>query len=137
MLAVHSPAVPERLELSFPADPAELASVRTFMRRWLAQSEGVEEEIAEILAATGEAAANAIEHGSQGNGDQVEIAGAFDDDAVDITVRDHGIWGEQSSRENGGRGLGLMRALMDTVEVAPGPEGTVVHLRRRLKARRA
>jgi len=135
MLALHSPPVHERLELTLPADPAELASMRTLMRRWLARADGAEEDVAEILAATGEAAANAIEHGSQPAGDQVEIAGVFDDGSVDITVRDHGSWVEQSSRENGGRGLGLMRALMDSVEVAAGPDGTVVHMRRRLGAR--
>jgi anti-sigma regulatory factor (Ser/Thr protein kinase) len=46
-------------------------------------------------------------------------------------VRDFGAW--RSPREGDrGRGLSLMRALMDTVDVVPGPEGTTVRMRRTL-----
>jgi len=46
-------------------------------------------------------------------------------------VRDKGSWRE-GTRAEGGRGLILMRALMDAVDVEPGPEGTTVRMRRRL-----
>ena len=50
---------------------------------------------------------------------------------VVITIRDYGAW--RAPREGDhGRGLSLMRALMDTVEVSPTPEGTTVRLRRTL-----
>ena len=48
--------------MEFPAEPAALASMRTLLRRWLKHAQGTEREIAEITTATGEAAANAIEH---------------------------------------------------------------------------
>jgi anti-sigma regulatory factor (Ser/Thr protein kinase) len=50
-----------------------------------------------------------------------------------VTVRDFGAWRppRQPSR---GRGLIVMRAAMDTVEVQPDEEGTTVVLRRRLGA---
>ena len=135
LLAVRSPVVEERLELTLAADPSELASMRALLRRWLARAEGTEDDVAEILAATGEAAANAIEHGSHAKGGQWELTGLLDGREVDITVRDHGSWREVGSRTTGGRGLGLMRALMDSVEVARGPDGTVVRMRRRIGAR--
>ena len=48
-----------------------------------------------------------------------------------MTLRDTGNW--RPSRADGrGRGLVLMRALMDVADVAPAPEGTTVTLRRRL-----
>jgi anti-sigma regulatory factor (Ser/Thr protein kinase) len=48
-----------------------------------------------------------------------------------ITVRDFGEW--RAPREGDqGRGLSLMRALMDAVEVTPSREGTTVLLRRTL-----
>jgi anti-sigma regulatory factor (Ser/Thr protein kinase) len=46
-------------------------------------------------------------------------------------VRDYGSWRPERGDERG-RGLVLMRALMDTVEVTPSAEGTTVRLRRRL-----
>ncbi|MBA2794285.1 MAG: SpoIIE family protein phosphatase, partial [Thermoleophilaceae bacterium] len=92
LLAVRSPVVEERLELTLAADPSELASMRALLRRWLARAEGTENDVAEILAATGEAAANAIEHGSHAKGGQWELTGLLDGREVDITVRDHGSW---------------------------------------------
>jgi anti-anti-sigma factor len=50
---------------------------------------------------------------------------------VSLVVRDRGQW--RSPREDGrGRGFLLMNALVDEVEVRPGPEGTEVRLRREL-----
>ena len=51
------------------------------------------------------------------------------DGAIVVTVSDHGRWRDPrpSSR---GRGLPLMRALMESVEVDPGAHGTTVTLRR-------
>jgi anti-sigma regulatory factor (Ser/Thr protein kinase) len=46
-------------------------------------------------------------------------------------VRDFGSWRAERAGDRG-RGLSLMRALMDTVEVTPTPEGTTVRLRRTL-----
>jgi anti-sigma regulatory factor (Ser/Thr protein kinase) len=46
-------------------------------------------------------------------------------------VRDHGVW--RSPREGDhGRGISLMRALMDTVDVLATPEGTTVRMQRTL-----
>ena len=58
-----------------------------------------------------------------------------DGSVIEIAVHDHGSW--RSEREDDhGRGLDLMRTLMDTVAVQPGDEGTTVSLRRRLGRRR-
>ena len=50
-------------------------------------------------------------------------------------VRDSGSWREPGNG-SGGKGLDLMRALMDDVTVDTSPDGTVVELRRRLGAAR-
>ena len=44
-------------------------------------------------------------------------------------VRDHGRWRDSRSGP-GGRGIEMMRSLMDEVEVTPAEGGTTVHLRR-------
>jgi anti-sigma regulatory factor (Ser/Thr protein kinase) len=50
---------------------------------------------------------------------------------VIITVRDHGAWRPPREGDHG-RGVSLMRALMDGVRVSPRPDGTTVRLRRTL-----
>jgi PAS domain S-box-containing protein len=132
LLALRSPRLSETFELDLGSDPGELAAMRAMMRRWLRQADGSDEEIAEILTATGEAAANAIEHGGAvTSGIPFQVSGALSDGHVEITVHDSGTWRE-GTRSEGGRGIVLMRALMDSVDVAPGPEGTTVRMRRQL-----
>jgi len=131
ILALHAPPVGERFTLTLPAQPGELASMRALLRRWLGQADGTDEEVAEILIAAGEAATNAIEHG--GNDAPFEVAGVMDGDEVDLTVTDRGSWREKSPERGGGRGLALIRELMDEVEVTRAVDGTTVRMKRRLR----
>jgi anti-sigma regulatory factor (Ser/Thr protein kinase) len=52
---------------------------------------------------------------------------------VVVTVADSGGWREKRDSDRG-RGLDLIRALMDSVDVSPGSDGTVVTMRKRLAA---
>ena len=131
ILALHAPAVSERFTLTLPSSPGELASMRALLRRWLRQTDGSEEDVAEILIAAGEAAANVIEHG--GNDAPFKVAGVVDGDEVDITVTDSGRWRDKGPERGGGRGLVLIRELMDEVEVTRADEGTTVRMKRRLR----
>jgi PAS domain S-box-containing protein len=132
LLALHAPLLSAHFRLELGRDPGELAYMRSLLRRWLAHAEGSEQEIAEILAAAGEAVANAIEH-SGGLADGFEVAGSVDDGRVEITVRDFGAWREPSAEGNArGRGLTLMRQMMDSVEVVPQESGTMVRMSRRI-----
>ena len=132
LLALHSPPLGDRFSLQLLADPERLASMRALLRRWLRHVEASDRELAEILIASGEAAANAIEHGSASPERSFRVSGAASGGEVELIVRDTGHW--RPSRADGrGRGLVMMRALMDDVEVSPSPEGTTVRMRRRLR----
>ena len=87
-----------------------------------------DQEIHEITTACGEAATNAIEHAGSAGGVPFELGGRSEGPEVQITVRDFGAWRDPREGDQG-RGLSLIRALMDTVDVAPRPEGTTVRLR--------
>jgi anti-sigma regulatory factor (Ser/Thr protein kinase)/putative methionine-R-sulfoxide reductase with GAF domain len=131
LLTLRSVPMADRFRVEFPTEPEALATMRGLLRRWLRHAEGSDQEIAEITTACGEAATNAIEHAGAGSGSPFEVVGLLEGRDVDITVRDYGAW--RSPRQGDqGRGLSLMRALMDSVEVTPTPEGTTVRLRRTL-----
>jgi PAS domain S-box-containing protein len=128
LLTLHTIPMADSFRVELPTQPESLASMRALMRRWLRHLGG-EEEISEIVTACGEAATNAIEHA--GTGGPFEMSGHIEGRSVEIEVRDFGAW--RTAREGDrGRGLSLMRALMDTVDVTPTPEGTTVRLRRTL-----
>jgi PAS domain S-box-containing protein len=131
VLALRNVPMADRFSAEFPPQPEALSSMRSLLRRWLRHADGTDQEIAEITTACGEAATNAIEHAGAGGGAAFEVLGRLHGREVDITVRDYGAW--RAPREDDqGRGLSLMQALMDSVEVTPTHEGTSVRLRRTL-----
>ena len=133
LLALCSPPLTDTIRLELGSDPGELAAMRALLRRWLRTADGDEIEVAEVLTAIGEAAANAIEHGGAAAGGRppFSIDGRLSDGEVEVVVRDAGAWRDRR-RSEGGRGLVLMRALMDSVDVEPGADGTTVTMRRRI-----
>jgi len=89
------------------------------------------EAVAEITIAVSEACANAVEHAyGPGRGTFAVEAGRSGDDAL-ITVSDRGHW-RPPRGENRGRGLTIMQAAMDEVDVTMGESGTRVRMRRRI-----
>jgi PAS domain S-box-containing protein len=131
LLTLRNLPVPDRFSAEFPAEPESLAPMRSMLRRWLSHAGAGELEIAEITTACGEAATNAIEHAGMSGDTRFEVSGSRDGREVEIAVRDQGSWREERPGDHG-RGLDLMRTLMDTVAVDPGSGGTTVSLRRRL-----
>ena len=122
---------PVRLRLQFPADGQELAPARRELRRWLQATSLDERARDDVLLAAGEACANAVEHAYDGGTGTVELVARIDGDAVDLVVTDHGHWREPRPSTRG-RGIGIMRRLVDEVDVETGEDGTRVHLRRRV-----
>jgi serine phosphatase RsbU (regulator of sigma subunit)/anti-sigma regulatory factor (Ser/Thr protein kinase) len=126
------PAGPLRLEL--PADPDRLSSMRRELMRWL-RARGVEDgDVEAIQIACHEACSNAVEHGCGFGPGTVTVEAALENGRIEIEVHDGGHWVE---RPDGplpfrGHGLPLMEALMDSVEVIRGDEGTSIRLARQV-----
>ncbi len=132
LLAVHFAAVPgERLRLRPPAEPKALGSVRLALRRWLGEIGVDGQDAYDVLVASGEACANAIEHAYGPGEASFELDAWVEDGELAVAVRDFGQWREPRGRERG-RGLKLMEQLMDTAEVRREEGGTTVHLSRSL-----
>jgi PAS domain S-box-containing protein len=131
ILMLRNLPIADRFRADFKAEPEALSQMRALLRRWLGQADVGAAVTAEVITACGEAATNAIEHSGVGADARFELSGRIAGGEIELSVRDEGRW--RLPREGDqGRGLSLMRALMDTVEVAPSPEGTTVRLRRRL-----
>ena len=123
LLALHSPPLTNRFHLELPAEPDKLASMRALLHRWLRHVEASDLDIAQITTATGEAAANAIEHGrARPRRAPSQSSGSAEGGEVAISVHDSGNWRPERS-DGRGRGLVLMRAMMDGVEIEPGAGG--------------
>ena len=125
-----------RVTLQASGEAAGMFAMRQTLRRWLREQGADAEEAEDVVMACNEACENAIEHGYDFGNDLFDVQFVRDGDEVAIAVRDRGTWREPQERPGRGRGLPLMRKLMDSVEVQPRPGGTTVLMRRRLAAAR-
>jgi serine/threonine-protein kinase RsbW len=123
------------MELSIPASPSRLAELRRAARAYL---RGVSEEVADdVVLALSEAATNAVLYGSSGD-QPIQVCVHVNDDWVEASVLDHGpeppagLPADTDTDElrTSGRGLWLLRRLVDEVRLERIKLGTRVTLRR-------
>jgi GAF domain-containing protein/anti-sigma regulatory factor (Ser/Thr protein kinase) len=131
VIAASLPLLPDELVSRWPAEKEALVSVRRLLRRWLHGRGAGEHETYDITVACQEACANAVEHAYGPGRRWFDVEASHRDGHVRLTVRDGGRWREPRG-SNRGRGLPLMRALMELVEVQHTADGTVVVLERTL-----
>jgi serine/threonine-protein kinase RsbW len=112
----------------------QVALLRKDLRGWLI-AHGVDAESCQaVLLATSEAAGNAVEHGYRDNPlGLVEVTAVISEDAIEVQVIDRGAWLEPRGEASRGRGLRLIRQVMDKVEIEHGTGGTTVYMRRMRK----
>ncbi|WP_200207424.1 SpoIIE family protein phosphatase [Micromonospora coerulea] len=136
---VYRHRAPTVFTASLPADQAQLAPARERLRRWL-HDLGVDEwDVESVLIATGEACANAIEHGYRfAPGALARIRAELRAGRLEIEVRDRGGWrasdpsGGEGADRGRGRGRLIMARVMDEATIVGTPEGTTVRLVKRL-----
>lgn len=129
LIAMRALPLGRHLTLRLPARPATLQPLRSTLRRWLVAVGATDDEAFDILVASGEACTNAIQHGRFGADDFLFEAAADRD--VCIAVHSSGAWREPR-RTEGGRGLQIMRDLMDAVDVSPFGDEVHVTMRKRV-----
>ena len=131
VLVAQIQPLPERLSTRWPADADALGGLRHLLRRWLAGHGAGPDETYDITVAVQEAAANAVEHAYAPGMAAFSVDAEHREGQVVVTVTDRGNW-RDARGENRGRGLPLMRGLMESVDVEPADGGTSVVMRRTL-----
>jgi serine phosphatase RsbU (regulator of sigma subunit)/anti-sigma regulatory factor (Ser/Thr protein kinase) len=131
IVALQNSPVPVELHLSLPAEPKTLAQVRRILRRWLIERGADEGDVAEVTIAVSEACANAIEHAYPPAPADFHLDAWSKNGEVTVAVRDTGLW-RAPRGQNRGRGLSIIVAAMDDVQIDRMENGTEVVMRRRL-----
>ena len=129
----------DRFERDMPGDLTGLSTTRQALAGWL-RTRGVGEPVlADLVLAASEALANAAEHGAGRRADErvcltawIEPGERAEDDVV-LSVSDRGRWRPTAAASaERGRGLKIISAMVDTVDVQ-SRAGTTVVLRRRVR----
>ena len=131
IVAARVPPLPERLSGRWPAEARALAGIRQLLRRWLRAQGATEDETNDIAVACLEACTNAVEHAHRPGHGSFEVDATCHAGRVRIIVRDDGQW-RPPRGSNRGRGVLMMRELMDLLDVQHTRDGTIVVLERTL-----
>lgn len=92
---------------------------------------GVPDDVgADIVLAVNEAATNCIEHAYRDSADGLVVVEAtFEDGRILVCIADHGEWQTPSTGPTTrGRGLPIIRAVGDGVDVSKSKSGTTVRI---------
>jgi anti-anti-sigma factor len=119
------------LRVLLPAEPHVVATLRRFVGQWATRSGASDEEAGDLVLAVGEAVTNVVEHAYTSTGGQVGVEASVRQGVARIVVRDRGRW-RPSRPDEGGRGLLMMQALVEKVDVVSGPGGTEILLTHRV-----
>jgi anti-sigma regulatory factor (Ser/Thr protein kinase) len=133
VLALQALPVPtEPLHLELSTDPTLLRDVRRHLAGWLRRGGAGEEDVEVAQMACHEACANAIEHAYGFGEGSLTIDARMENGKVMLEVSDNGTWIERP--EGGvprrGRGLPLIKSLMDAVQLSHDGSGTTVRMER-------
>jgi anti-sigma regulatory factor (Ser/Thr protein kinase) len=122
---------PGPLEMDFTADVRHMGPSRAALRNWLNQAGVANDQIQDMLVAAGEAVANAIEHGHRNRPDGlISLRAKAVADGLQVSVVDTGVWKtpHQVAGEYRGRGISLMRCLVQDLSIQSNDMGTTVHM---------
>jgi anti-sigma regulatory factor (Ser/Thr protein kinase)/anti-anti-sigma regulatory factor len=126
LAAARRPRV-RSVDVEVDADVHAAGACRARVRPWLTSLRIDPSQASIILHAVSELVANAAEHAYGGEPGTVRCILDVDDaSAVSATVTDHGSWAQPIVTEGRGRGLALVRALLDRVEIDRASAGTTV-----------
>jgi len=116
----------DRLDLVLPAQPSSLRLMRHALRQ-LSRGLGLDEEtVSALMIASGEAVNNVIEHAYGALPGVVSLRAVPAEGQLRVAVQDRGRWRPERAHNTGGRGLDLIRALADEVDIVTAPAGTTV-----------
>lgn len=126
-------------QFEIAAHPQNAGSAREHVRDAAIRAGFAGMDLADIEIAVGEAVTNAILYGSPTASSRIVLSYGLTDDGFVVKIRDEGsgfdpgtVRMEEDSDSLGGRGIRLMRALMDQVDLHYSGHGMVARLLKKL-----
>lgn len=117
----------EGFQSTLPSDFAVLGALRRSLTTWLEKAGVADPPRADVVLATHEAAANAIEHA--GAARPIDVRARLVDGTLTIEISDSGRWkAANPADEERGRGLMLIAKLVSKVEIETDKRGTTLRL---------
>jgi serine phosphatase RsbU (regulator of sigma subunit)/anti-sigma regulatory factor (Ser/Thr protein kinase) len=132
LLIVRLLEVPRRVDIEIPGDASSMGDLRARLRTWLKLRGLAEDERDDAILAISEACNNAIEHAYHLEPGVIHLLLEHREGALAMRIEDRGGWHPTAPSFERGRGIPLMRAVMDMTTIEHDEHGTSVTLSRLL-----
>ncbi|WP_448820140.1 ATP-binding protein [Cetobacterium sp.] len=123
------------IKLYVPSSLKNLSIIRAMTKTYLEHQKVEQKDIMKILSIVDELATNVIEHGYEYKSGDIIIELQKNNDIIHLVVEDNGIGFDESkiSKDEGGMGLFLARAMADNFKVEKKINGTKIKVEKKVK----
>ncbi|WP_297598705.1 ATP-binding protein [uncultured Cetobacterium sp.] len=123
------------IKLYVPSSLKNLSIIRAMTKTYLEHQKVDQKDIMKILSIVDELATNVIEHGYEYKSGDIIIELQKNEDIIHLIVEDNGIGFDEDkiSKEEGGMGLFLAKAMADNFKIEKKVNGTKIKVEKRIK----
>ncbi|MGL5052030.1 MAG: ATP-binding protein [Cetobacterium sp.] len=123
------------IKLYVPSSLKNLSIIRAMTKTYLEHQKVDQKDIMKILSIVDELATNVIEHGYEYKTGDIIIELQKNNDVIHLVVEDNGIGFDESkiSKDEGGMGLFLAKAMADNFKVERKINGTKIKVEKKVK----
>lgn len=123
------------IKLYVPSSLKNLSIIRAMTKTYLEHQKVDQKDIMKILSIVDELATNVIEHGYEYKSGDIIIELQKNNDVIHLVVEDNGVGFDESkiSKDEGGMGLFLAKAMADNFKVEKKINGTKIKVEKRVK----
>lgn len=123
------------IRMSIPSSLENLSLIRALIKTYLEVQHINEKDIFQLLSVVDELSTNVVEHGYKYKPGDIILEIQKSNDIIQLIVEDNGIGfdEEKLSKEEGGMGLYIARAIADNFKIEKKLNGTLFKIEKRIK----
>ncbi|WP_373076920.1 ATP-binding protein [Fusobacterium varium] len=123
------------IRMSIPSSLENLSLIRALVKTYLEVQHINEKDIFQLLFVVDELSTNVVEHGYKYKPGDIILEIQKSNDIIQLIVEDNGIGfdEEKLSKEEGGMGLYIARAIADNFKIEKKLNGTLFKIEKRIK----
>lgn len=123
------------IRMSIPSSLENLSLIRALVKTYLEVQHINEKDIFQLLSVIDELSTNVVEHGYKYKPGDIILEIQKSNDIIQLIVEDNGIGfdEEKLSKEEGGMGLYIARAIADNFKIEKKLNGTLFKIEKRIK----
>lgn len=123
------------IRMSIPSSLENLSLIRALVKTYLEVQHINEKDMFQLLSVVDELSTNVVEHGYKYKPGDIILEIQKSNDIIQLIVEDNGIGfdEEKLSKEEGGMGLYIARAIADNFKIEKKLNGTLFKIEKRIK----